>query len=465
MPEKDTVTGGISLQRDLFETMPIPRAYLKLAVPVVLSMLLNVVYNMVDTWFISMTGNADLVAGVSICSPVFILSIAIGDIWGLGGSSLIARLLGKKEDSQAGGVSAFCLYAAFGTGLVLLAAMLIFRNPVLNLLGANAESLPHASAYFTWIALGIPFIVFAMIPNNQLRSEGLSTLGMWGAVAGSVANIILDPIFIFVLKMGAAGAALATSLSNVLSCALYVLMIKKKCRVMTLNIHRAGIPAREIREVLRIGIPAAVTNIVFSMSVMITNRALVPFGNDRIAAMGIAMKINMICSMTLIGFAFGGQPLFGYTYSSRNSLRFRRTLRFAYLLEAGLGCGFAVLLFFTAPVLMRLFMKDHQVVEAGTTILRYMQLSSVLMGFPLVTICVCQAVGHASGALILSLSRQGILFIIAITVLTAWLGFTGILLAQPAADLLTGVMAFFILSGILRKCRRMNEMPAQISDQ
>ena len=226
--------------------------------------------------------------------------------------------------------------------------MLLFQSPILTMLGANDESFSHASAYFNWIALGIPFIVFSMIPNNQLRSEGLSTLGMWGAVAGSVANIILDPIFIFVLKMGAAGAALATSLSNVISSVLYILIIQKKCRVMTLDIHKVRIPVQNMKEVLRIGIPAAVTNIVFSLSIMITNRALVPFGNEQIAAMGIAMKINMICSMTLIGFAFGAQPLFGYTYSSRNVSRFRKTLRFAYILEVSLGSFFAVILFFTA---------------------------------------------------------------------------------------------------------------------
>ena len=312
------------MQRDLFENTPVPRAYLKLAVPVVLAMLLSVVYNMVDTWFISLTGDTNLVAGVSICSPVFVLSIAMGDIWGLGSSSLMSRLLGKKQDEDASRVSAFCMYAAFATGLVFMAAMLLFRTPILQLLGANDDSLPHASAYFTWIAVGTPFIIFSMIPNNQLRTEGLASLGMWGGIAGSVANMALDPLFIFALKMGAAGAALATSLSNLLACALYVWMIRKKCRVVSIDFRKIRIPKRDIGEILRIGIPASVTNIMFSLSMMITNRALEPYGNAKIAAMGIAMRINMICSMTLIGFAFGGQPLFGYCHGSRNGLYIRR---------------------------------------------------------------------------------------------------------------------------------------------
>ena len=439
------------MQRDLFEQTRVSRAYLKLALPVVLSMVLSVVYNMVDTWFISLTGDTDLVAGVSICAPVFVLAIAFGDIWGLGGSSLMSRLLGEKRDTEAGRVSSFCLYAAFATGVLFMGFLLLFRMPVLHLLGANEASLPHASAYLTWIALGAPFIIFSIIPGNQLRSEGLSSQMMWCAIAGSVANIALDPLFIFAFGMGAAGAALATSLSNVLSCALYVLIIRKRCRIVSLDIRKARIAGRDIGKVLAIGIPASVTNITSSLSMMITNRALESFGNEHIAAMGIAMKINMICLMTLVGFAFGGQPLFGYVYGARNGPRFRATLRFAFLAEAGAGAFFAVTLYFLSPFLLKLFLQDPAVVETGTRKLRFMQLSSLLMGVSLVSTCVCQAVGHATGALILSLCRQGILFFIIIRLFTAWMGLTGILLSQPASDLLTGILALIIVFSILRK--------------
>lgn len=441
----------IFLQRDLFERVPVSRAYLKLAVPVVLAMVLSVVYNMVDTYFISLTGNADLVAGVSLCSPIFVFSIAMGDIWGLGGSSLMSRLLGEKKDEEAGGVSAFCLYASFLTGLVFLAVLLLFKEPILALLGAGGSTLPHARDYYTYIALGVPFIILSMIPNNQLRSEGLASLGMWGAAAGSVANMILDPLFIFSLNMGAAGAALATSLSNLLSCCLYLWMIRKKCRVVTMDFRRARIPGAAVRGVLAIGVPASVTNIMYSLSMAVTNRCLEPYGSEALAAMGIAMRINMLSLMTIIGFAFGGQPLFGYCFGAGDRTRFRKTLRFAFLLEFGLGLCFAALLFFLAPALLRFFMEDQKVVENGVQMLRFMQISSVLVGVTLVVTCVCQAVGHAPGALILSLSRQGILFLAAIAALTSLMGFTGILLAQPAADLLTGLLSAVILARILKK--------------
>lgn len=446
------------MQRELFESISVPKAYLKLAIPVVFAMILSVVYNMVDAWFISLTGDADLVAGVSVCSPVFVLSIAIGDIWGLGGSSLMSRLLGEKKDREAGNVSAFCMGAAVASGILFMAMMLIFHAPILRLLGANEASYPHALSYFTWIAIGTPFIIFTMIPNNQLRTEGLAAWGMWAAIAGTVANIALDPLFIFTLGLGAGGAALATTLSNLLSCMLYVLIIWKKCHVISLNITRAFRTGRHVKEILRIGIPASVTNLANSLSMMLTNRALVPYGNVQIAAMGIAMRINMISQMTLIGFAFGGQPLFGYAYGSRNRERFQGTLRFAYLLEAGLGIVFAVILYSLAPLLLQSFIKDAKVIEAGTTMLRFMQISAILVGFSLVTTCVCQAVGNAFGALTLSLSRQGILFLIAIILLPMCFGFTGILLAQPVADLLTGVLSTLIIGRILMHWERDPEL-------
>lgn len=438
------------MKRELFENTPVVRAYLKLSVPVVLAMLLSVVYNMVDAWFISMTQDADLVAGVSVCSPIFVLAIAMGDMWGLGGASLISRLLGRKKDKEAGNVSAFCMYAAFGFGVVFMLLLLVFRTPILHLLGANGGSFSHASAYYTWIAVGTPLIIFSMIPNNHLRTEGLASLGMWGAITGSVANMLLDPVFIFTLKMGAAGAAIATTLSNLLSCLIYVLIITKKCHVLTFRFQKDDLVKTHVREVLRIGLPASITNIMFSLSMTLTNRALVPFGNERIAAMGIAMRINMISSMTLIGFAFGGQPLFGYSYGKRDFHRFKKTLRFAYLFEAGLGAAFAATLYFAAPFLLHLFLDDANVIEAGTEMLRFMQLSSLLLGFPLVTTCICQSVGHARGSLILSLCRQGILFFASIMILSAVFGLTGILLAQPVADLLTALIALVILLGIIK---------------
>ena len=200
---------------DLFEKAPIPKAYFSFALPVVFSMVISLVYNMADTYFIAATGNTNLVAGVSLGAPIFTLMIALGDIFGLGGSSVISRLFGKKMDEDGKRLSVFCFYGAIVCGIVVAVLMMLFRAPILTLLGAKADTVQYASDYYTWLVIGAPFIILSFTPSNLLRTEGFSVASMTGTVLGSVINIILDPIFIFVLGMGAAGAAIATVIGNI----------------------------------------------------------------------------------------------------------------------------------------------------------------------------------------------------------------------------------------------------------
>ena len=212
----------------LFETTPVPKAFLTLALPVVMSKIVSMIYNMVDIYFIGRTGNADLVAGVSICAPVILLMVSLGDLFGLGGSSVMSRLFGQKKDEDGKRVSSFTFYSAIVTGIVIAAVMLIFQNPILHMLGAEDAVFTYASQYYTWIALGAPSIILTLIPANQLRTEGLANVAMIGSIAGSIVNIILDPLFIFGLGMGAAGAAIATVLGNIVTDIIFVVCIRKK---------------------------------------------------------------------------------------------------------------------------------------------------------------------------------------------------------------------------------------------
>ena len=199
----------------LFEQMPVRKAFFKLALPVVLSMVVSLVYNMVDTYFIAKTGNAHLVAGVALGSPVFTLMIAVGDIFGLGGSSFISRLFGQKRDQDGKRLSVFCFYGALFTGVGITALLLLLRTPLLTMLGAQADTVQYARDYYTWIAVGAPFIILSFTPCNQLRTEGFANASMIGSVLGAVVNIVLDPVLIFGCKLGAAGAAIATVIGYV----------------------------------------------------------------------------------------------------------------------------------------------------------------------------------------------------------------------------------------------------------
>ena len=190
------------MENILFEKTPVPKAYMKLALPVVLSMLVSLVYNMVDTYFIALTGVQELVAGVSLVVPIFTMMIAFGDIFGLGGSSVISRLFGEKRGAEAKRVSAFCIWAAVIFGICITILFLLFKGQILGILGADEKTLQYADAYYTWIVLGAVFIIFGLVPSNILRTEGLAAQAMTGSIIGSVINIILDPVFIFGLKQG-----------------------------------------------------------------------------------------------------------------------------------------------------------------------------------------------------------------------------------------------------------------------
>lgn len=433
------------MENILFEKTPVPKAYMKLALPVVLSMLVSLVYNMVDTYFIALTGVQELVAGVSLVVPIFTMMIAFGDIFGLGGSSVISRLFGEKRDAEAKRVSAFCIWAAVIFGICITILFLLFKGQILGILGADEKTLQYADAYYTWIVLGAVFIIFGLVPSNILRTEGLAAQAMTGSIIGSVINIILDPVFIFGLKQGAAGAAIATVLGNVVADIYYVYAIRKKAHRLSVSITETRIPGRMIRDILVIGIPASITNLMQSFMVMMTNHFLLAYGTDKVAAMGIALKANMITAMILVGFAFGGQPLVGYNYGSGNKKRLKEILKFSYLFEMSLGLVFTVILSIFAPTVIGMFMDDPDIVTNGAMMLRCQQIGMMFMAVTLVSTCVCQSVGNALGAFILSVSRQGVLYVIALAILSKLAGYRGVLISQACADVTTAIIAFYIV--------------------
>lgn len=432
------------MENELFEKAPIHKAYFKFALPVVFSMVISLIYNMVDTYFIARTGNTNLIAGVSLGAPVFTLMIAFGDIFGLGGSSLISRLFGEKKDEDGKRISVFCFYAAILFGILVTAVMLLFRMPILKLLGTDADTLPYASQYYTYIAIGAPFIILALTPSNILRTEGLASESMIGSILGSVVNIVLDPLFIFTLGMGAAGAALATVIGNIFTDLFFVWVIVKKSKRLSIHPKLLHIHPAEFGQLLVIGIPASITNIMQSLGLTLTNRYLLSYGNLKIASMGIVMKVNMICVLVLVGFAFGAQPLIGYNYGAKNKDRLKEILKFSYTFLGVLSVSLASLLALAAPLMMRLFVKDTEMIATGVPMLR-LQLAGILfVAIVLVTTTTFQSAGKALGAFLLSISRQGVFLILTLAAGSALFGYYGILAAQACSDFLTALLAVFL---------------------
>lgn len=322
--------------------------------------------------------------------------------------------------------------------------MFIFQTPVLHMLGASPTTWKYAREYYLVIAAGATFIIFGLSPTNILRTEGLASQSMIASITGTGINIVLNPIFIFTCGLGAAGSALATVVSNVIADILMVYYLRTRSKKLTTSIHETRISGRLQREIYAIGIPASVTNIMVTFATALTNRYLIAYGADSVAAMGIAMKVNTIIVMVMVGFAFGAQPLIGYTYGARDERRFRQILHFDLAVVAGLAIVLTALMMILAPQIIRLFMHDPVIVREGTWMLRWLASSTTIAGIVMVLTTTFQSMGKAVPAFWLSFSRQGLIFAVVIVVLTHFFGYTGILAAQACADVLTLVLAGFL---------------------
>ena len=428
----------------VFDTERLIPTYFKMALPVVFGMVVTLVYNLADTWFIAQTGDTLLVAGVSLCSPLFTVLMALGNIYGQGGSSLIARMLGGGDRESAGRVSAFCFWLSILTGAGVAALLLLLRRPVLGMLGASEQTFRYAEAYYGVIAAGAPLVVLSFIHSNLLRSEGMAAQSMVGTVSGSLLNIALDPVFIRVLGWGAAGAALATVLGYGLTDALCLYFVLKKSRALSVNVRRARVSRKELGQIFSVGFAAAVTNIASSVCTVIKNQFLLPYGDEKIAALGIVMRVTMVVQLILVGFAFGGVPLFGYLYGAGEKEKLGKLLRFCTLFLCGLALAESVPVFALAAPLMRLFIRDAAVIADGTVMLRWQIAGMVFCAAVLLYTCLFQAGGKALYALVMSLSRQGLLFSAVFLIAAALFGYQGFLASQLIADALSAGLALVL---------------------
>lgn len=330
------------METQLFTGTSVPKAYLKLSMPLVFSMVVTLIYNLADTYFVARTGNTDLVAGVSLGAPVFTLLMAVG-------------------------------------------------------------------------------------------------------------NIVLDPLFISVLGLGAAGAAIATVIGY-LFCDVYFLgVVLAQSKVLSVQPRDCRATPRQVGQILAVGIPSAVVNLMQSASMVLTNRFLLPYGNDKIAAMGIVLKVNMIVLLLLTGLAFGGQPLFGYYYGAGDKARFAGLLRFCVRFLGAVALVLSALVFAAAPWLIRLFLDEPGIVRDGALMLRCQVITMVFVGFVLLMTIVFQSMGKAGASFLLSVSRQGVVFLVVLVAARQLLGYNGILLAQAVADTLTMAGAVVLFRTRLQK--------------
>lgn len=432
------------MSQELFDLQHLPKTYFKLALPVVMGLVVTLIYNLADTYFIAQTNDTILVAGVSLCSPVFTTIMAFGNIYGQGGSSLISRLLGRKDKEGIQRISSFCFYIAIATGVLLGVLMLLFHVPLLHVIGANADTFATAREYFVILAIGTPCIILSFIHSNLLRCEGLSTYSMIGSVAGTVLNIILDPILISGLHMGAAGAAIATVIGYAVSDLYFIYIVKRHSQWLSTNLQHCRASKDDVKQIFGVGTTAAITNLMQSLCVIAMNQFLLPYGNDKIAAMGIVLRVNMISQLILTGFAFGAVPLFGYLYGSKNHQKMKELLTFCIKFLGGLSIALTILIGILSPWMLKMMMDNSAIILDGTSMLRWQIAGTIFASFVLLLTCFFQATAKIIPAFLLSISRQGVLFIAVLVIFVHFLGYEGILISQFIADILGACLALLL---------------------
>lgn len=389
-----------------------------------------------------------MVAAVSVATPAFLFFMAVGMLFGIGGTSLISRMLGEGNDKKAKNTSAFCFWTGLIIGVVSMVLIWMFIRPVCQMVGASDDTIGYASEYLNIVAAGIPFLIISNSFSNIIRAEGNAKTAMAGMIFGNVINIVLDPVLILGLHWNVAGAAIATTLSNMISALFYLRHLLSKKTMLSVRLSDYCIKGGIAAGVFAIGVPASLNSILLSTSNIIVNNMMAGYGDMAVAGLGVAMKVNLIVVMLLIGLGTGIQPLLGYCFGAGNGKRYMEVLRFSLILAFGMSVIMTVICYFGAGPLVTAFLDNADAFGFGMSFARIYIFSGPIIGILFVFVNAIQATGAALPALILSVSRQGILYIPILLAFHNLLHTAQTLaLAQPVADYLSVVLAaalFFV---------------------
>ena len=442
---------------DLFEKVPVPKAVATMAVPTMISMLVVVIYNMADTFFIGQTQDPLQVAAVSLATPVFMIFMALGNLFGIGGSSAISRALGEKHKDRAWHISSFCCYGALGLGVIVAVCSVLGMEGILGLIGASENTIGFARKYLLIISIGAPTILFSTAFANILRGEGAARESMVGNLLGTIINIVLDPVMILMLGWGVTGAALATIIGNIAACLFYLQYFLRKKSTLSISWKYFKVGEGIAKSVVAIGIPASLNNILMSFANIILNQALVGYGDTPVAAMGVALKSNMLVVLLQIGLCVGIQPLIGYNYGAGNKKRLMQVFKFTGIVSVIMGTILTLFMMVARKSLVQVFINDAQVITYGIQMVIALQLSAPFLGILFLCINTIQGMGKAIPSLLLTVCRQGLIFIPLIFILNHMCGLEGVIYAQPAADYLSIVVAILICTHLFRNMEHRNE--------
>jgi len=454
-----------SKKMELLGHASIPKALLAMGIPTMIGMLVNAFYNLVDAWFVGGLGEREMGA-ISVVYPLGQVVVGLGLLFGNGAASYISRLLGRGDQEGADQVASTALYSSVSAGAVIILISMIFLKPVLKLLGATESILPYAAAYAGIYIVSCIFNVFNVTMNNIVTSEGAAKTTMCALLVGAVLNIALDPLFIYALDLGVAGAAIATAISQAVSTCVYLAYILRKKSVFHFRIQDCTYTKEILSEILKIGVPTLIFQILTSLSISLINNAAGGYGDSAIAGMGVVTRLMSLCSLSVFGFIKGFQPIAGYSYGAGKIDRLREAIKTAVLWSTVFCVIFGLLLaLFPVAVVSQFTKGDAEMIRIGAASLRANGITIMLFGFYTVYSSLFLALGKGKEGFILGACRQGICFIPVILLLPGIWGLNGILYAQPVADVFSIIITVCMAVPLHKKLDEMQKQTAAADEK
>lgn len=422
---------------ETFHSMPVSQAVIKNAIPAMAAMLMTLIYNLADTFFIGQTHDAYQVAAVSLASPVFLIFMSVGMIFGIGGTSAISRALGEERNEYAKKISSFCMWSCVIAGIVLSCLSLLFMNNILALVGASADTWDYAKDYLMIVSCGGVFVLISNCFSNILRSEGQATKAMLGQIIGNLLNVIFDPIMILGFGWDIKGAAIATLIGNIAAALYYIFYFLKGKSLLSIRMKDFSYKDKICSSVLAIGIPASLASLLMSVSHIILNGIMAGYGDMAVAGSGVAMKVTMISGMLTIGIGQGVQPLLGYCVGAKKWERYNKILKFSLFFAFAVSFVMTALCYLFTNQIVSVFLTNASAFDYAVSFSKILLTTSIFFGIFYVLTNAIQAMGAVVPALIINLSRQGIIYIPALYILNIFSNANVLMFAQPIADILS----------------------------
>lgn len=442
---------------EIFESKPVPSALARMAIPTIVSQLITLIYNIADTWFIGQTNNPYMVAASSLVLTIFLMTAAIANLFGVGGGSLVVRLLGRKDEEEAKKVASLSLVFAAGASLAFSLLCLIFMDPLLRLLGASGNTIGYARQYLLFVVVigGLP-TVLANTMSAMVRNIGYSREAGFGLGMGGVLNVILDPVFMFVILPDGyevAGAAIATMLSNVITLVYFVFVycrLKGKT-VLVLPRRIEKVRRESLSSLFSVGIPAAMALVLFDVTNMVINKLAAGHGDIELAAIGIVLKVERLPLNIGIGICLGMMPLVAYNYASKNHKRMKAF--FVAARRAGLFISVLCVIFYRvcAPYIMGSFISDADTVRFGTEFLQSRCFATPFMFLSFHMVHFMQAVDQGKVSFEMAVIRQILLNIPILFLMNYLFGMSGIVWTQMIADAINSLISYIIYGRLIGK--------------